>query len=129
MSDIDDESGRRGLGASLRGLIANTLGLISSHAQLLGVELQQEKERIAALAVLGSIALVMFGMVMLLVTFLIIAAVWDGYRLQVIAGLTLLYAIIGVGAALGIRRKLHSYPNPFAATASEIEKDIEHLRR
>ena len=128
MSDIDDESGRRGIGASLRGVVANTLGLISSHAQLLGVELQQEKERVAELAVLGSIALVMFGMVMLLVTFLIIAAFWDSYRLQVIAGLALLYAILGLAAALGIRRKLDSHPNPFAATAAEIEKDIEHLR-
>jgi uncharacterized membrane protein YqjE len=127
MSDID-ESGRRGLGASLRGLIANTLGLISSHAQLLGVELQQEKERIAELAILGSVALVMFGMVMLLVTFLIIAAFWDSYRLQSIAGLALLYTVFGVAAGMAIRRKLDAHPNPFAATAAEIEKDIERLR-
>ena|ERR1700722_9127875 len=128
MPDIDDESGRRGLGASLRGLIANTLGLISSHALLLGVELQQEKERVAELAILGAIALVMFGMVMLLVTFLIIAAFWDSYRLQTVAGLALLYAVLGLGAGLAIRRKLDSHPNPFAATAAEIEKDIERLR-
>jgi uncharacterized membrane protein YqjE len=128
MSDIDDESGRRGLGASLRGLIANTLGLVSSHAQLLGVELQQEKERVAELAILGGVALVMFGMVVLLVTFLVIAAFWDTYRLQTVAGLTLLYAVCGVAAALAIRRKLDSHPNPFAATAAEIEKDVERLR-
>jgi uncharacterized membrane protein YqjE len=129
MSDFDDESGRRGLGASLRGLITNTLGLISSHAQLLGVELQQEKERVAELAILGSVALVMFAMVMLLVTFLIIAAFWDSYRLQVVAGLALLYAMCGLAAGLSIRRKLDAHPNPFAATAAEMEKDIERLRR
>jgi uncharacterized membrane protein YqjE len=128
MSDIEDESGRRGLGASLRGLITNTFGLISSHAQLLGVELQQEKERVAELAILGGVALVMFGMVMLLVTFLIVAAFWDSYRLQSVAGLALLYAVFGVAAGLAIRRKLDSHPNPFAATAAEIEKDIERLR-
>jgi uncharacterized membrane protein YqjE len=128
MSDADEDSGRRGLGASLRGLVANTLGLISSHARLLGVELQQEKERVAELAILGGVALVMFSMVMLLVTFLVIAAFWDSYRLQSVAGLALLYALFGLAAGLAIRRKLDSHPNPFAATAAEIEKDIERLR-
>jgi uncharacterized membrane protein YqjE len=129
MADTDEVNDRRGIGASLRGLIGNTLGLVSSHVQLLGVELQQEKERVAGLAVLGAFSLVMFGMVALLVTFFVIAAFWDSYRLQAIAGLAALYAIAGLAAGLAIRRNLDAHPNPFAATAVEIEKDIERLRR
>jgi uncharacterized membrane protein YqjE len=127
-SGNEDESGRRGLGSSLRGLVTGTLGLLSVHVQLFGVELQQEKERIAELAVLGACALVLFGMVLLLVTLLIAVAFWDSYRLQALGALALLYAVFGVAAVVAIRRKLDAHPNPFAATAEELEKDIHRLR-
>jgi uncharacterized membrane protein YqjE len=121
------ESGRRGLGASLRGLVTGTLGLLSAHVRLFGVELQEEKERIAELAVLGACALILFGMVLVLVTLLVVAAFWDSYRLQAIGGLALLYAILGGAVVLIMRRKLDTHPNPFAATAEELEKDIRRL--
>lgn len=127
-SSSEADSGRRGIGASLRGLVTNTLGLLSIHVQLFGVELQEEKERIAELAALGACALVLFAMGLLLVTLLIVAAMWDSYRLQTIAGLTLLYAGLGVAALVTIRRKLSAHPNPFAATAAELEKDLKRLQ-
>jgi uncharacterized membrane protein YqjE len=127
-SSNEAESGRRGIGASLRGLVTNTLGLLSAHVQLFGVELQEEKERLVELAVLGACALVLFSMALLLVTLLVIAALWDNYRLQSIIGLILLYAGLGVAALATIRRKLDAHPNPFAATAAELDKDLNRLR-
>ena len=53
-SSTKTESGRRGIGASLRGVVSNTLGLLSVHFQLIGVELQEEMQHVAGLAVLGA---------------------------------------------------------------------------
>jgi uncharacterized membrane protein YqjE len=121
------EPGRRGLGASLRSLATGALGLVAAHVELVGVEIQQEKERVAELAVLGACALVLFGMALLLVTLLIVAALWDSYRLFAIGGLAVVYFALGAYAVASIRRKLDAHPNPFAGTAAELDKDRERL--
>ena len=120
------EPGRRGLGASLRSLATGALGLVAAHVELVGVEIQQEKERVAELAVLGACALVLFGMALLLVTFLIVAALWDN-RLLAISGLAVVYVGLGAYAVASIRRRLDAHPNPFAGTAAELDKDRERL--
>lgn len=127
-SSDKDEPRRRGIGASLRGLVTNTLGLLSIHFQLIGVELQEEMQHVASLAVLGACAMVLFAMALLLLTLLIVAALWDSYRLQALLGLMLLYGGLGIAALIVIRRKVEAHQNPFAATAEELEKDIERLQ-
>ena len=122
------ESGRRSIGASLRGLVSNTLGLLSVHFQLIGVELQEEMQHVAGLAVLGACAIVLFAMALLLLTLLVVAALWDSYRLQAMLGLALLYGGLGIAALLAIRRKVDTHPPPFAATAAELEKDLKRLQ-
>jgi uncharacterized membrane protein YqjE len=121
------EPGRRGLGASLRHLATGALGLVAAHVELVGIEIQQEKERVAELVVLGACALVLFGMALILVTLMIVAALWDSYRLFAIGGLAILYFSLGAYAVHSMRRKIDSHPNPFAGTAAEIEKDRERL--
>jgi uncharacterized membrane protein YqjE len=121
-------TGRRGIGASLRGLVTNTLDLLSIHVRLIGVELQEEMQHVAGLAVLGACALVLFAMALLLVTLLIVAALWDSYRLQAILGLALIYGGLGVAALVAIRRKIDTHPSPFSATAAELEKDLKRLQ-
>jgi uncharacterized membrane protein YqjE len=120
------EPGRRGLGVSLSNLATGALGLVAAHVELVGVEIQQEKERVAELAVLGACALVLFGMALLLVTFLIVAALWDN-RLLAISGLAVVYVGLGAYAVASIRRRLDAHPNPFAGTAAELDKDRERL--
>jgi uncharacterized membrane protein YqjE len=130
MPDTDSatEPGRRSMGAALRGIASNSLGLLAGHVQLFGIELQEEKERVAELAVLGACALVLFFMVLQLVTLLIVVALWDSYRLHALVGLALLYGGLGVIAVVMIRRKLDGHPDPFAATVGELEKDRDQLR-
>jgi uncharacterized membrane protein YqjE len=130
MSEPDraTEPGHRSFGSALRGIASNSLGLLASHVQLLGIELQEEKERVAELAILGACALVLFFMVLQLITLLIVVALWDTYRLHALVGLALVYGGLGVVAVVLIRRKLNGHPDPFAATVSELEKDMHQLR-
>ena len=122
------EAGHRGLGASLRGVVTGLLGLAATHAELVGVEIQEEKERIAEIAVLGACAFAMFAMTLLLITLLIVVVLWDSYRVQSVVGLAILYGGLGAAALIGIRRKLAAHPNPFAATAAELAADRERLQ-
>lgn len=129
---MDEEGGgphtaHRGIGASLRGLATGALGLVAAHVELLGVELQEEKQRVAELVVLGAVALVMFAMALLLGTLAIVVAMWEHYRLETVLVLTVVYAAIGVAAVFLMRGKIALHPNPFAATAEELHKDRERL--
>lgn len=129
---MEDDSGgaepvRRGLGASVRGLATGVLGLLATHIELIGVELQEEKHRLIEVAVLGACSLVLFAMVLLLATFCIVVWQWDSHRLETIIGLTVLYAALGAAALFTMKSKLSTHPNPFAATAAELEKDRERL--
>jgi uncharacterized membrane protein YqjE len=129
---MEDDSGgvepvRRGLGASVRGLATGVLGLIGTHIELIGVELQEEKNRLIEVAALGACALVLFAMVLLLATFGIVVWQWDSHRLETIIGLTVLYALLGAAALFAAKSKLAAHPNPFAATAAELEKNRERL--
>jgi uncharacterized membrane protein YqjE len=130
---VEDSSGgtdlgRRGIGASLRGLATGTFALLAGHVELIGVELQEERQRVVELAVLGACALVLFGMALLLATLVIVIWLWDSYRLESAIALTILYGALGACAVYLMRRKLASHPNPFAATVAELEKDRENLR-
>jgi uncharacterized membrane protein YqjE len=130
---MEDESGgtepaRRGLGASLRGLATGALGLVATHVELIGVELQEEKHRLIEVAVFGACALALLAMALLLATFGIVAWFWDTHRMETIVCLTVFYAALGAWALFTMQRKLEAHPNPFASTASELEKDRERLQ-
>ncbi len=129
---MEDESGgpepdRRGLGASLRGLATGALGLVATHVELIGVELQEEKHRLIEVAVFGACALALFAMALMLATFCIVVWLWDSYRLESVIALTVVYAALGGWALFMMQKKLAGHPNPFATTAAELEKDRERL--
>ena len=121
------DAGRRGLGGSLRSLATGVVGLVAAHVELFGVELQEEKQRLIELAVLGACALALFAMTLLLATFAIVIWLWDHYRLESVFALAVLYALAGAIVVFILRKKLESHPNPFAASAEELEKDRERL--
>jgi len=128
MTDRDPApSGGRAAGP-LRGLLSGMLGLLQSHVELAGVELQEEKERLRQGAALLVLALVGLGMGLLMLSALLVVAFWDSHRLLVLALLTLGYLAMGIAAAVMLRRQLADQPQPFAATLAELEKDRERLR-
>ena len=77
-----------GLLASLRGLLATTLAMLRTRAELLVVELEEEKSRVLSVLLFGAAAFffLSFGLVMLAV--FLTALFWDSYRLLVIGTFT-----------------------------------------
>lgn len=108
---------------SLRSLVDGLLASAKDRLELLAVELQEEKLRLVQTFVWISAA-VFTGI--LAVTFLSLTLViifWENARLEVLAGLSVLYLAATSAITLGFRRFLARQPAPFAATRQELEAD------
>ena len=117
-----------GLRGALARLGESALGLVRTRAQLAGMELAEERERLVlrlALLIAGGVVLAFSG---LFVGVFVIALLWDSYRLTAIAAVAVLYALGGwllISKAQAIGRDA---PPPFAATLAEFEKDRIRVR-
>ncbi|RKP50936.1 phage holin family protein [Trinickia fusca] len=112
----------------LRRMAGSLFALMQTRLELLGIELAEERERIVAVLFLGIVAVMLGMMALISLTALIAAAFWDTYRWQVLAGITIVYAIGAVICALRARSGLRDAPIVFEATLNELEKDRDMFR-
>ncbi|HVE50971.1 MAG TPA: phage holin family protein [Casimicrobiaceae bacterium] len=102
-------------------LAESALGAVRTRAELAGVELIYERERLLkriALLVGGVVAL---GFAALFVGVFVVAVFWQTHPLAAIASVAVAYAILG--AWLVSKARTLGSPSPFAATLAEFEKD------
>jgi uncharacterized membrane protein YqjE len=118
-----------GLLASLRQLRAAFVATLHSRAQLLSLELQQERVRLTRMLLLGAAAFFFLLLGAFAATIFLIVLFWDSQRLVVIGFLTLLYFGIAAGLVVWIKRDASRAKRPFAATVEQLRRDREHLGR
>jgi uncharacterized membrane protein YqjE len=123
------EASESGLGSSLRGLGNSLLALLRVRAELLGIELAEEKERLRATLILAVVAAIFLALAVQVLSFLVIVVCWDTYRLQAIVGVVVVYVLIAALAAWWIRRLWRTGAPPFAATLLELRNDLEAMQR
>ena len=114
---------------SLRSIGPALIGLLRTRLELFGIELSEEKERAAQLALLAAFVLLFAGLALLMLNVLVLAHFWHTHRYQAILGLMLLY---GGGVVLCLWRlqaSLAARPPMFEATMAELKADIEALNR
>ncbi|GIK87448.1 MAG: hypothetical protein BroJett026_29290 [Betaproteobacteria bacterium] len=120
---------RRGLRASLARLGTAAVGLLATRAELFGVELTEERERLTrrlAFVALGGV-LVAFGA--LFAGAFVVAVFWETHRLAAIAAVAIVHAVAG-GALLYKAKSMGTdAPSPFAASLDELRKDRALLER
>lgn len=117
-----------GLPGSLRALGATLFALVCARAELIAIELQEERERTGQKLVLVVLAALFLAMGMLLAAFLVVALFWDTHWMFAAGGVTLLYLGIGGWALVRLREMNHNSPRPFSATMSEFANDLRLLR-
>jgi uncharacterized membrane protein YqjE len=118
-----------GLRASLGRLADGALALVRTRAELVSVELAEERDRLVRrLAfLLGGVLLLAFAA--LYAGAFVIVLFWDSHRLLAIAGVTLVLAVVAV-LLLGQARSMgRDAPAPFAASLAELDKDYQWLQR
>ena len=130
---LGQEAGERGRAGGLLhslGSIAPALiSLLRTRLELFGIEVAEEKDRAAVIAVFAALAFALAAFSWLLVNVLVLAYFWDGHRYQAIIGLAGLYAAGAIGAALRVRALLRQRPRMFGTTLAELKKDMEALNR
>ena len=119
---------RPGLYASLKGLLSTSLTLLQIRLQLLGAELEEERQRLLALLLWGGMALIALGAGLVFGVIFIIVLLWDTHRLLALGAATL--GFVGLGAfALGMAYRLGRAPSGlFAASLAELSADRAALR-
>ena len=129
MADADSAAGARtgGLLTSLKQLVATLVAVVQTRLELLANEVQAEKSRLAQLLLLGISAVFFLACAVLLLTVLVIVAVWDTHRLLAIGGFAALYLGMGIGFVLAARARAVAGTQLFAASLGELEKDRDRL--
>lgn len=117
------------LKATLARLAESLVGLLRTRAELAGVELAEERERLVSRMALLVAGIVVLAFAALFVGLFIIALFWESHRLRAIAFVALAYSLAG-GLMIARSRALgRDAPSPFTATLAELEKDRVRLQR
>lgn len=111
------------------GRIGGTLiAMAQTRLALAAVEIEEESQRMLGYFVLALLSLILFGIAMVLVALAIILVFWDSYRLEAAVGLAAVFAAAGTLVAFKVRTAVANKPRLLAATAAELNKDLNCIR-
>ena len=113
--------------SSSRRLGAAFLGLLHSHVELFGIELQEQKSRTVSLLLFAGLTLVFALLLLIGLSALVLIVLWDSYRLSGIIGLCLFYTLAAVFCGLRLKAAIFDESSPFNATLEELANDRERL--
>jgi uncharacterized membrane protein YqjE len=116
---LTDTVGR--LGASL-------LSIMQTRLELAAVEMEEESQRLLAYFGMVLLALILFGLAMLLVALTVVMVFWETYRVQAALGMAALFGLAAGVVLLKLRACLANKPRMLEATVGELNKDINFIR-
>ena len=116
-----------GLLESLKRLTGTLLAIIQTRLELLSNEWETERLRIRQMFVYGVVALFFFGLSIMLLTTFIVVLFWDSYRLQVLAGMSVLFFIAGLLVLHTLRRLSRERSKLFSTSLAELSDDRDRL--
>ncbi len=119
--------GGGGLLSSLKRLLATSIGIAKTRAELLSVEFGEEIARLSRLFLLAVLALFFLGLSVVLFSVLIVVAFWDENRLLALGMLGTLFATSGAFAGFLFLAKAKQKPALFSQSLSELSKDLKEL--
>jgi uncharacterized membrane protein YqjE len=113
---------------AVRRIGATVLDMLQTRLELAAVEIEEESRRLLGYFVLALLALILFGVAMLLVSLAIILVFWDGYRIEAAVTLAALFGMAAGLIGMKLRSDFSSRPRLLAATVGELNKDINFIR-
>jgi len=114
-------------GSSTRRLGAAFLGLLHSHVELFGIELQEQKARTVSLLLFAGLTLLFALLLMVRLSALLLILLWDSWRLAGVIGLCVFYSLAALFCALRLKALVADESSPFQATLEELANDRERL--
>lgn len=121
------ETSRAGLFASLKGLFGTSLALVQNRAQLLGVELAEERLRLLSLLTYGAIALVCLSAGLVFLAVFLTVLLWDTHRVLALGVFSALFLGAGIATLLMAINYAKAGSTLFKASLAELARDRETL--
>ena len=110
-----------------RRLGAAALDLLSNHAELFALELQEQKEHSSHQLIWMGITAACAFMLFLLLNGLLIVLLWQQYEHNLLVAMSAFYAIAGMLCIWRIKSAQHNIPPPFSASLQELKNTKEQL--
>lgn len=95
--------------------------------ELVGLEVAEERQRVARLLVLGSVALLFFAVSLLSAVVLLAMLFWE-QRLWLMGALALVFLAAGGALLAAFLRCASRRQQPFETTVAELSEDIRQLK-
>ena len=112
-----------GLSGSLSRLLATALELAKVPLTLLGTEVELGAHRLFDGLLWGSLALMLLGVGIAMLSGLVILLCWESYRLASVAALAACYLLAGVALLRKARAHLVSVSGMFHLSLAELQRD------
>ena len=116
-----------GIMEALRCFLGTWVAVLKTRVELIGTELEEQREWLEKLVILSVAALFCLSFGIVFLTLFITMLFWAEYRQLVLGGFAALYLIAGLWALFAARKKARNKPKMFSTTVSELEKDEHEL--
>ena len=116
-----------GLFESLKTLSGSLVRIVQTRLELLSTDVAEAREHLITLLVMGLVALFCLGVGLVLLSILIVVALWESHRLMALGGLAGVFLVAGAGVVWLAMHKVRTRPRLFAASLAELSKDRQHL--
>lgn len=121
------EDGREGLFSSLKNLLATVLAIGRTRAELLVVEIEEEKYRLIAMwaKAIGAAFMIALGVIM--AVFSLALAFWE-QRVLLFGLFAALFFSVAAVLIVGLRKQASEPSRLFRASLNELDTDLAELR-
>lgn len=116
-----------GLMESLKRMAGTLLVIFQTRLALLSNEVEEERLHVGQMLLYGSVALLFFGLAIILLTVFVLMLFWDSQRLLVLGGFTALYFVAGLLAWNALRRMARERSKLFSTSLAELADDRDWL--
>jgi uncharacterized membrane protein YqjE len=117
-----------GVSGPVRRLGASLLALGRIRLELLALEAQEEKDRIASLLIWAVLTALMAGFGAVFVAMFVTVALWDTHRVAALGIAAVLFIALAAWGALRVRRLTSARTTLFQSSIAELRQDSAALR-
>lgn len=119
--------GRAGLFASAKGLLGTCVTLLHNRLELLGIELAEERLRVASLLAYGGAAFLCLAAGLIFLAIFLTVLLWDSNRLLALGVFSALFLGAGIASLMLTMNLARAGSKLFSASLAELRKDSAAL--
>ncbi len=128
MNGTSTPAGTDGFLAHVRLLGASVLGHVAMRAELLSIEVQEEKLRLVRLAMSTALVSALLIVSMVMVAILVLAIYWDTpHRVPAALSLAAVFGVLTAAAGLYVAAQLRVSSTLFTTSVRELRRDADAL--